>query len=80
MQQENKFVVKLKVNEIINVQKNDVEAWILNDQEMIKYNEALYVSENIFIHKELLKHHHHNLLIKYFDVNKISELLNCKYY
>ncbi len=47
---------------------------------MIKYNKLLYVSENLSVREELLKHHHDNFLTKHFDVNKISELLNCKYY
>ncbi len=47
---------------------------------MIKYNESLYVSEDLSIREELLKHHHDNLLAKHFDADKISELLNCKYY
>jgi len=40
----------------------------------------LYVSENLSVREELLKHHHDNFLTKHFDVDKISELLNCKYY
>ncbi len=47
---------------------------------MIKYNKLLYVSENLSVREELLKHHHDNFLTKHFDVDKISELLNCKYY
>jgi len=52
----------------------------LNSQEMIEYNESLYVSENLSVRKKLLKHHHDDLLARHFDANKISELLNCKYY
>jgi len=52
----------------------------LNSQEMIEYNELLYVSENLSVRKKLLKHHHDDLLARHFDADKISELLNCKYY
>jgi len=52
----------------------------LNSQEMIEYNELLYVSEGFSVKEELLKCHHDNFLIKHFDANKISELLNHKYY
>ncbi len=52
----------------------------MNSQEMIEYNESLYVSENLSVRKKLLKHHHDDLLARHFDANKISELLNCKYY
>ena len=47
---------------------------------MIKYNESLYVSEDLSVREELLKRHHNDLLAKHFDVDKISKLLDCKYY
>ncbi len=47
---------------------------------MIEYNESLYVSEDLFVKEELLKHHHDNLLTRHFDADKINELLDCKYY
>ena len=47
---------------------------------MIEYNESLYVSENLSVREELLKHLHDDLLARHFDVNKINELLDCKYY
>jgi len=52
----------------------------LNSQEMIKYNESLYVSEDFSVREELLKRHHDDLLVRHFNADKISELLNCKYY
>ncbi len=47
---------------------------------MIKYNESLYVSEDLSVREKLLKRHHDNSLAKHFDADKISELLDCKYY
>ncbi len=47
---------------------------------MIEYNELLYVSENLSIREELLKHHHDDSLARHFDTDKISKLLDCKYY
>jgi len=47
---------------------------------MIEYNRVLYVSEDISVRKELLKHHHDDFLTEHFDVDKINELLDCKYY
>ncbi len=47
---------------------------------MIEYNESLYVSEDLSVREELLKRHHDDLLAKHFDVDKISELLDYKYY
>jgi len=52
----------------------------LNSQEIIEYNESLYVSEDLAVREELLKHHHNDSLAKHFDADKISELLNHKYY
>ncbi len=42
---------------------------------MIKYNELLYVSEDLSVREKLLKCHHDNLLTRHFDADKISELL-----
>ena len=47
---------------------------------MIKYNKSLYVSENLSVREKLLKRHYNNSLVKHFDADKISELLNYKYY
>jgi len=80
LQQEDEFAVRLKADETTSIWKSDIKAWTLNSQEIIEYNESLYVSEDLSIREELLKHHHDDLLAKHFDVNKISELLNCKYY
>ena len=80
LQQEDEFAVKLKANEMMSIQKNDIEAWTLNSQEMIEYNKSLYVSKNLSVKEELLKCYHDNLLVRHFDADKISELLNRKYY
>ncbi len=80
LQQENEFAVRLKADEMTSIWKNDVEAWTLNSQEMIEYNESLYVSENLSVREELLKCHHDDSLARHFDADKINELLDCKYY
>jgi len=80
LQQEDEFAVKLKADETTSIWKSDVEAWTLNSQEMIKYNESLYVLEDFSVREELLKRHHDDLLARHFDADKISELLNHKYY
>ncbi len=80
LQQEDEFAVELKADEMMNIEKSDVEAWTLNSQEMIEYNKSLYVSENLSVREKLLKRHHDDSLAKHFDANKINELLNCKYY
>ncbi len=65
---------------MMNIWKSDVEAWTLNSQEMIEYNESWYVSEDLSVREELLKRHHDDSLVRHFDADKISELLNHKYY
>jgi len=49
LQQEDEFAVRLRADETTSIQKSDIEAWTLNSQEMIKYNESLYVSEDLSI-------------------------------
>jgi len=80
LQQEDEFAVRLKADETTSIWKNDVEAWTLNSQEMIEYNKLLYVSEDLSVREEFLKRYHDDSLVRYFDADKISELLNCKYY
>jgi len=80
LQQEDEFAVRLRADETTSIWKSDIKAWTLNNQEMIEYNESLYVSEDFSVREELLKRHHDDLLVRYFDTDKISELLDCKYY
>ncbi len=80
LQQEDEFAVRLRADETTSIWKNDIKAWTLNNQEMIEYNESLYVSEDFSIREELLKRHHDDSLVRHFDADKISELLDCKYY
>ncbi len=80
LQQEDEFAVRLKTNETTSIWKSDVKAWTLNSQEMIEYNELLYVSKDLSVREKLLKHHHDNSLARHFDANKISKLLDRKYY
>ncbi len=80
LQQEDEFAVRLRADETMNIWKSDVEAWTLNSQEIIEYNESLYVSEDLSVREKLLKRHHNDLLARHFDADKISELLDCKYY
>ncbi len=80
LQQENEFAVRLRADETTNIRKSDVEAWTLNSQEMIEYNKSLYVSEDLSVREELLKRHHDDSLARHFDADKISELLDRKYY
>ncbi len=47
---------------------------------MIEYNESLYGSKDLSVREELLKHHYDDSLARHFDADKISELLNHKYY
>ncbi len=47
---------------------------------MIAYNELLYVSEDLSVREKLLKRHHDDSLARHFDADKISELLDYKYY
>ncbi len=80
LQQEDEFAVRLKADKTTSIWKSDVKAWTLNNQEMIEYNKSLYVSKDLSVREELLKHHHDDLLAKHFNADKISELLDHKYY
>ena len=47
---------------------------------MLIYNNRLYILDEVFVRKELLKYYHNDFLARYFKFNKIFELINKKYY
>ena len=47
---------------------------------MLKFKKKIYIFENQTVCAEFLKRYHDDELTKHFDVNKINELLNHKYW
>ena len=54
--------------------------WILNFEELLKYNNSLFVLRNKALKKEFINKYYNNFLIRYFDITKIYKLFIYKYY
>ena len=52
----------------------------MNSQNLLNYNNKLYISNKTSIREELLKRYHDNLLAGHFEVAKIIELISRKYF
>ena len=52
----------------------------MNSQNLLNYNDKLYVSNKASVRQELLKRYHDNLLARYFGVAKTIELMSRKYF
>ena len=54
--------------------------WIIDDENLVKRNECLYVSSDIIVKEKLIKKHHNNLLSRYFKAQKTLNLIQRKYH
>ena len=52
----------------------------MNSQNLLNYNNKLYVSNEASVREELLKRYHNNLLARHFGIAKITELISRKYF
>ena len=56
------------------------EMWILNFEELLKYNNRFFVLRDKILREELINKYYNNFLMKYFDVIKTYKLFIRKYY
>ena len=56
------------------------EYWIINSKKLLLHNLIVYIFSSTIIRKKLMKIHHDNLYINYFDIKKIINFLWKKYY
>ena len=80
LQLKNKFITihKFKIETSWN-QINDLLSFWCLDNDMLKFEKKVYISENQIVCAGFLKRYYDNELTKHFDVNKINHLLNHKY-
>ena len=60
--------------------RKQFKKWIINDENLVKRNECFYISNNAVVKKKLIKKHHNDLLSKHFEIQKILNLIQKKYY
>ena len=80
LQLKNEFITthKSKIETSRN-QISDLSSSWRFDNDVLKFKKKIYISENQTVCAEFLKCYHDDELTKYFNINKINELLNHKY-
>ena len=53
---------------------------IINDENLVKYNECFYVFDDAVVKKELIKKHHNDSLSEHFEAQKTLNLIQKKYF
>ena len=56
------------------------KTWHVNDNELLQYSNALFVSDNIATKAELLWHYHDDLITEHFKVEKTHDFLKKKFF
>ena len=56
------------------------QKWIINDESFVKCNECFYVLDNAVVKEKLIKKHHDDLLSEHFEIQKILNLIQKKYF
>ena len=49
--------------------------WIIDDEDLVRRNECLYVSNDAIVKKKFIKKHHDDSLSKHFEIQKILNLI-----
>ena len=53
---------------------------IINDENFVKYNKCLYISNDAVVKKKIIKKHHDNSLSRHFKIQKTLNLIQKKYH
>ena len=51
------------------------QKWIINDENLVKRNECLYVLDDAIVKKKLIRKHHDDSLSRHFETQKILNLI-----
>ena len=54
--------------------------WVLDFEELLKYNDYLFILRNKILREKLINKYYNNLLMRYFGVTKTYKLFAYKYY
>ena len=53
---------------------------IINHEDFIKYNKCFYIFDDAVVKEKLIKKHHDDSLLEHFEVQKILNLIQTKYF
>ena len=51
------------------------QKWIINNKDLVKYNECFYILDNAIVREKLIKKHHDDSLSKHFEIQKALNLI-----
>ena len=54
---------------------NNSKKLIINNETFVKHNECFYISNDAIVKEKFIKKHHDDSLSKYFEVQKILNLI-----
>ena len=60
--------------------RKQFQKWIINDENFVKDNEYFHVFDDTTIRKEFIKKHYNDSLSEYFEIQKILNLIQRKYF
>ena len=83
LQIENNFVIRFCENILtfsLNERFKSSKIWFVDVEKFLKHEKRIYVSKNFVTQQKFINKNHDDFLIDHFDVERIFELLNKKYY
>ena len=80
MQQKNVFVAKKQWRQRYIIKKIKLSKWNMNEDELLRRNLAVYVSNDFITKKEIFKIHHNDFLLNYFARVWTENAIRKKYF
>ena len=74
-----KFYIKDQSN-LVDCRRKQNDVWSLNLENLLKYNERLYVLKILATREKIISKNYDDLLAKYFDAEKTLKFIQRKYY
>ena len=80
MQQKNAFVIKKQWRQKYVIKKIELLKWNKSENELLRRNLAIYVSNDFVTKKKIFKTHHNNFLLNHFARVWIENAIRKKYF
>ena len=77
LQIRNQWMKKFHVRKFVSSRRlrKRFKKWIINDEDLVKRNECLYVSNNAVVKEKIIKKHHDDSLSRHFETQKTLNLI-----
>ena len=60
--------------------RKQFQKWIINDEDLVKYNKCLYIFDDAIVKEELIKKYYDDSLSEHFKIQKTLSLIQRKYF